>query len=210
MFPLPSSEEVVNEIAPEPALKNQTLEVSVEKSYVICPDEDCNEWIVINSDDEIIDCENCGTMSNIKILKKFPLLNAEEMNRQSVMKELKRQQDKIDRAEKSKESIAASPVRGKKGSSLKKTPIKRKKTFSDRSSTQRVQSHRSKLDNDTKAKIQADNTKKHKIRRAELDIDAKVEIQNKNTKYQRSKRSNLDDNVKAEIQADNTRKHKTR
>ena len=48
-------------------------------------------------------------MSNIKSLKKFPLVNAEDMNRQSVMKELKRQQDKIDRAEKIKVSITASP-----------------------------------------------------------------------------------------------------
>ena len=83
-FPTTNSEENVNMIAPQPSLKNQTLEVSVDKSYVICPGENCNEWIVINSDDQIIDCENCGTMSNIKLLKKFPLVNAENMNRQSV------------------------------------------------------------------------------------------------------------------------------
>ena len=90
-FPIPNSEEVVNMIAPEPSLKNQTCDVSVDKSYVICPDKGCNEYIMVNSDDEIIDCKSCGTMSNVKLLKKIPMPNAEDMNRQSLIQELKRQ-----------------------------------------------------------------------------------------------------------------------
>ena len=114
-----------------------------------------------------------------------------------------------------------------------KSPIKRKKTFSDYNSTKRVQSHRDKLDEDTKGKIQADNTQKHKTRREnldeetkakiqadntekhktcreKLDEETKAKIQDKNTKYQKSKRSNLDEDTKGKIQADNTQKHKTR
>ena len=41
-----------------------------------------------------------------------------------------------------------------------KSPIKRKKRFSDYNSTKRVQSHRDKLDEKTKAKIKADRIRK--------------------------------------------------
>ena len=49
---------------------------------------------MVNSDDEIIDCKSCGTMSNVELLKKIPMLNAEDMNRKSLIQELKRQQSR--------------------------------------------------------------------------------------------------------------------
>ena len=53
----------------------------------------------MNSDFEIIDCQNCGSMSNITLLEKIPLPKSLNMTQQSVMKELKTQQEEIDRAE---------------------------------------------------------------------------------------------------------------
>ena len=77
---------------------------AVYKGYVICPNEDCNKHCIsmLNSDEEVIECKNCGRWLNITYLELFPVLNSEDMNRQSVMNELKRQQEKIDRAEKMK------------------------------------------------------------------------------------------------------------
>ena len=68
---------------PESLFNKQTAKTFVNKRYVICPDEDCNEQVVINSDDEIIDCKNCGSMSNITFLEKFPLPNSQDMNQES-------------------------------------------------------------------------------------------------------------------------------
>ena len=34
---------------------------------------------MIDSDDEVIDCEKCGSMSNINLLEKFPMPNSEEV-----------------------------------------------------------------------------------------------------------------------------------
>ena len=53
------------------SLDSGTAKTSVYKGYVIWPNEDCNERFVINSDEEIIDCKNCGTMSNITFLELF-------------------------------------------------------------------------------------------------------------------------------------------
>ena len=167
----------------------QTINKSLSKRYVICPDEGCNEPVELNTDDEFADCKKCGTMSNISLLQLLPL--TEDMNRLSLLRELERQKDKIDRAEKAKRIVNT-------------TPIKRKKKFSD-NSTKRKQARRAKLDDKTKAKIQADNTEKHRIRRANLDSNTKVKIQADDTEKHKVRRGNLDTDVKAEIQKKNTR-----
>ena len=116
---------------------SETAEI---QRYVICPDEDCNERLMINTDDKVVECKNCETMSNISLLKIHVTLDAEDMNRQSVMKELKRQQDKIEKAEKMKKTtIGSTDVRNV--SKLNETPIERKKALSDNSSTKPVQSN---------------------------------------------------------------------
>ena len=111
--------------------------------------------------------------------------NTEYMNRQSLMKELEIQKDKVDRAEK---------LHNEK-ESLKKTPIKRKKKFSDNSAVKQKHASRAKLDDNKKAKIQADDTEKHKIRRANLDDKTKAKIQADNTEKHKIRRTNLDDNL---------------
>ena len=183
---------------------------SVYKGYVICPNEDCNEHCMLNSDEKVIECKNCGRWSNITYLELFPLSNSEDMNRQSLMNELKKQQEKIDRAEKMKKPLSATPVKGKKESSLRRTPMKRKKKFSDNSSAKRVQTHRAQLDNEIKVKIQEDNTKQHKTRRANLDNETKIKIQEDDTKQHKTRRANLDNETKIKIQDVDTKKHEIR
>lgn len=73
--------DVEKEIKPQSSLNNQTAE-SPEK-YVLCPDENCKERLVINSGDEVIDCKKCETMSNITLLEIFSLPNSQDMNQQS-------------------------------------------------------------------------------------------------------------------------------
>ena len=58
--------ELSSDNAYEPKIQKLS-KTSVCKGYVICPNEDCNEHLVINSDEEVIDCKNCGTMSNINL-----------------------------------------------------------------------------------------------------------------------------------------------
>ena len=81
---------------------NITTKSSVYKGYVICSNENCNEHCMLDSDEEVIECKNCGRWLNITHLELLSLPNSEDMNRQSVMNELKRQQEKIDKAEKLK------------------------------------------------------------------------------------------------------------
>ena len=68
---------------PKSSFDKQTAKNSLNKSYVICPDKYCKKQVVINSDDEIIDCRNCGSMSNSALLEKFPLPNSQYMNQES-------------------------------------------------------------------------------------------------------------------------------
>ena len=107
-----------NEIEPKSSYSG-TAETSEHKGYVICPDKDCDERIMINSDDEVADCKICGTMSNLSFLELFPMPSSEDMNRQSLMKELERQKEKN-----------RSNCKNEKNKSLNKTPVKRRKTSS--------------------------------------------------------------------------------
>merc|ERR1711990_1416126 len=63
------------------SLCSGTAETSVCKGYVLCPDENCDERIRINSDDEVADCKFCGTMSNLSCLELFPIPNSEDLSR---------------------------------------------------------------------------------------------------------------------------------
>merc|ERR1711928_34708 len=113
---------------------DRIAKTSVCKGYVLCPGRDCNKRVMVNSDDEIVDCKNCGTISNISFLELHPLLNSENMNQQSAMKELKGQQEKIVKAENTKKPVIDAPeVRNI--SKLNETPIKQKNISSDDSST---------------------------------------------------------------------------
>ena len=95
-------------------------------------------------------------------------------------------------------------------SSRLKSPIKRKKKFTDNSSAKRMQLQREKLDNDAKSKVRAKNAAQRKSRYDALDDDTKARVQVKNTAQHKSRYDALNDDEKSKRQAKDAAQHKSR
>ena len=131
---------------------------------------------------------------------------SEVMNRQSVLKEIENQKQRIINADEKKKSDSIHNI------DLKniKSPIKRKLKYSRVTSGKRVAKHRNNLDDDVK---QSDN-KAAKERmsklRDNLDDDEKSKIQDNDQKRKRILRANLDDDAKKKFQNKDTKQHQTK
>ena len=67
----------------KPESNSETAETSVSQKCVQCANEECNERIVINSDDEIVTCKNCGSMALLSCLELLSMPNSDDLNQQS-------------------------------------------------------------------------------------------------------------------------------
>ena len=106
----------------------------------------------------------------------------EMMNRQSLLKELNKQKEKIINADEKKKIDDSTLTKIK-------SPVKRKSKYSNVTSKKRVQCFRDNLDDDAKAKLKQSTKKSVSKHRANLDDDAKATIQDKNMKRKRTVRT---------------------
>ena len=130
----------------------------------------------------------------------------EMRNRQSLLKELEKQKGKITIAQEKKhnsnESLSTAAL------NEVKSPVKRKKKFSETLSRKRVKTFRDNLDDGEKTKIKDNEKNRLKKMRDNLDDDEKTEIKSDDKQRKKEKRDNLDDDEKTKIKSDDIQRKK--